>query len=134
MSKLRVLVIEDDDDTQVMLLHEMEQEYEVMQAYNGEEGLQMLLAHTPDIILLDLKMSPMSGYQVIEEIERRCLPHVPILILTAFGDVQPEAVALLNHNEYVKKIIAKPVVYISYIQDSIEKALAIKTDEGITTD
>lgn len=130
--KRSVLVVEDDESVQSMLYDDLHDEYEVMQAYDGEEGLAKLLERTPDIILLDLKMSPMDGYTFIDEVEQRCLPDVPILILTAFGDVQLRAVDLLKHNERVKNLLAKPIRYMSYLHDSIEQVIGTPTSQPIT--
>ena len=62
---LRVLTIEDEPEMQVILRDNLEYEgFEVLSATTGEEGLQLAMAKQPDLILLDLLLPRMSGYEV----------------------------------------------------------------------
>ena len=80
---LRVLTVEDEPEMQVILHDNLEYEgYVVLSAATGEEGLQVALAARPDLVLLDLMLPRMSGYEVCRRLrEERCT--MPIIMLTA---------------------------------------------------
>lgn len=80
-----VLIIDDEEDIRSIIKDRCEFEgYEVLETGKGSEGLRLALGRTPDIVLLDLMMPAMSGYQVWREFqEDPVLKKVPILIITA---------------------------------------------------
>jgi len=81
MSKGRVLVV-DDDKTLVRLMREslIKADYEVITAGNGIDALQELYARQPDIVLLDVMMPRMDGWETAQRI--RQVSKVPIVMLT----------------------------------------------------
>ncbi len=82
MSKGRVLVV-DDDKTLVRLMREAltKADYEVFVASNGIDGLQELYAKQPDLVLLDVMMPRMDGWETAQRI--RQMSQIPIIMLTA---------------------------------------------------
>jgi len=82
MTKARVLTV-DDDKTLVRLLREAlsKADYEVITASNGIDALQELYAKQPDIVLLDVMMPRMDGWETATRI--RQVSQVPIIMLTA---------------------------------------------------
>jgi CheY-like chemotaxis protein len=87
---LAILVVEDDDDTRDalgMLLRG--QNYRVVKARNGREAAQVLLRTRPALIIMDLSMPVMTGWQLLELIrDRGLVPGVPIIVLSA-DDTSP---------------------------------------------
>lgn len=82
MSQVKILVIDDDigmTDMLVMLLNTTSPE--VLIANTGEDGIRLARENEPDIIILDLMMPEMSGWEVCQKI--REFSDVPILILTS---------------------------------------------------
>jgi len=81
----RVFVIDDSADNRFLLQALLEDEgYQVMTFEGGQEALEQVTDHAPDLILLDIMMPEMSGYEVtraVRELEE--LPFVPILLVTA---------------------------------------------------
>ena len=77
----KVLVI-DDDTTFLRLVEQIltQAGYEVLKAGNGQEGLRLLFAHKPDIVLLDVMMPRMDGWQTSQRI--RDVSDIPIIIVT----------------------------------------------------
>ena len=79
----RILVVDDERDLALGIRANLEVEgYEVAVAYSGEEGLERVRGWQPDVIVLDLMLPGMSGYDVLAEL-RDFDPVVPVLILTA---------------------------------------------------
>ena len=80
--KDRVLIVEDDDDLRDLVRTVVEREgMETIEAADGREGLRQFYDHRPALVILDLGLPEMNGWQVLERI--RELGDVPVLILTA---------------------------------------------------
>jgi len=86
---IRILVVDDEDDIRDVLRITLEGEgYEVSEATNGEEGLKAILAHAPDLVLLDYKMPRMTGLEVCAKIKKDLLlRHLPVIMVTGKGEI-----------------------------------------------
>jgi len=79
---LRVLVIDDDADIRLLLRQLLERAgFAVCEAADGKTGLRRLFADVPSLVILDVSMPELDGYQTLERI--RDLSDVPVLMLTA---------------------------------------------------
>lgn len=87
MPNVHILVIEDDQFLSSILKSRLEKEgFTVHQAFDGEEGLNVLKQLKPDLILLDLIMPKMSGFEVLEAISVDPeLNQIPIMIASNLG-------------------------------------------------
>lgn len=101
-----VLVVEDDEEIRDLLRRTLEQEgWSVTEAANGRTALERLEETPPGIILLDLMMPEMDGFEFIEELRRHEeWRKVPVVVLTA-KDLTTEDRQRLNG--YVEKVIQK---------------------------
>lgn len=81
--KLKLLIAEDNDSNYV-LFKSMLRDYDLYHAWNGEEAVELFREHQPDIILMDIKMPKMDGYEAVAEI-RKENSFVPIIAVTAFA-------------------------------------------------
>jgi signal transduction histidine kinase/CheY-like chemotaxis protein len=81
-----VLVVDDDKHIVDVLSHNLKSRgFAVAQAYNGLEAMAAIQRAIPDLILLDLRMPEMDGYQVIEQVKRSPMTkHIPIVVMTAY--------------------------------------------------
>ncbi len=84
--KYRVLSVDDDLDFQELLRFRFERENcEYITANDGEEGLQKAKEILPDLILADVKMPRMDGYQFVRELKREeATRQIPVIVLTSF--------------------------------------------------
>ncbi len=100
----RILLIEDNADLAFGLRNNLELEgYEVGVAADGKAGLDMLRASGTDLVILDLMLPEMDGFNVLKEI-RKGGSTVPILILTARGEEADKVTGLrLGADDYVTK-------------------------------
>jgi len=80
-----VLVIDDDQTTRQMLRRILEKEgWPVVEARNGQEGLARIIEHTPALVLLDLMMPEMDGFEFIEQVRQNShLPKIPLVVVTS---------------------------------------------------
>lgn len=101
-----LLFIEDDDAIRVALKLALEDEgYEVVEAPDGHTGLTLFAEHEPDLVLLDLRLPDMSGFEVCRQL--RAASIVPIIIVTAQTDTYDLVAGLeVGADDYV----TKPVV------------------------
>jgi DNA-binding response OmpR family regulator len=82
MKRGRVLVVDDDSDIRNLVRELLERQgYAVTDAANGRDGLRAFYATTPDVVILDVGMPEMDGFETLERI--RDLSDVPVLMLTA---------------------------------------------------
>jgi len=88
----RVLVVDDDQDFVLLMGRMLEdspvRRYQVISAYSGQEGLAMIRHHQPDLVLLDLVLPDIDGFQVIERI--RSTPawqHIPIVVVSGQDEI-----------------------------------------------
>jgi CheY-like chemotaxis protein len=92
-----VLVIEDNADVIEYIVLCLEQEYTLLTARNGKEGVDMALANIPDVVLCDVMMPEMDGFTVCRTLKTdRRTSHIPIILLTAKA-TQEDKVTGLTH-------------------------------------
>lgn len=88
-----------------------------MHAVNGKRALEMLAEQTPDLMLLDIGLPGMNGWEVLERIKlEESAPEFPIIVLTAAGDPVNRLIGKLQ--ERVKRYIVKP-----YSVDELKQAV-----------
>jgi DNA-binding response OmpR family regulator len=100
---IEVLLVDDDVDLAVMLRTLLRgQDFQIRSVCTGEEGIRSCQDNPPDVVILDLLMPEMDGWQVCERI--RSFSDVPILILSALGAPGSVARALdAGADDYVIK-------------------------------
>jgi DNA-binding response OmpR family regulator len=99
-----VLIIEDDASILKGLQLNLRLEgYEVLTARDGEEGLRVLRASPPDVVVLDLMLPKIDGLKVLEEL-RSFDPNLPVLVLSAKGQEADKVLGLsLGADDYITK-------------------------------
>ncbi len=102
--KKKILIIEDEPGILLSLKDEFESEgYTVIQAKNGEEGLDMARDEVPDLIILDVMMPVLNGYEVCKQLRREG-NRTPILMLTVKDKEIDKVLGLeLGADDYVTK-------------------------------
>jgi two-component system cell cycle response regulator DivK len=86
---LKVLIIEDNEQNMYMLSYLLKgNRYEIIQAFNGSDGIKAAMQEVPDVILLDIQLPEMDGYQVARELKSiQALAHIPIIAVTSHAMV-----------------------------------------------
>lgn len=83
-----VLVAEDNESNYLLCESILEDDYELLHALNGREAIEMALEHKPDVILMDLMMPDIDGYEATRQIREK-LPDVPVIAVTAYAFHRP---------------------------------------------
>jgi CheY-like chemotaxis protein len=102
--KSKILLIDDDIDFVQATSKVLESKsWEVIVAFNGEEGLQKARKEKPDLVLLDIMMPVKDGFLVAEEFGKdRSLSKIPVLALTSFSDPLGQPFPF-EVSEYIRK-------------------------------
>ncbi|MEW6652382.1 MAG: response regulator [Bacteroidota bacterium] len=102
----KILVIDDYPDNVFLLQDRLEKEgYEVIKAYNGEMGIQKALEEKPNLILLDVMMPDISGFEVCKKLSTNGETSlIPVIMLTALTDVEDVKTGLQSGAfDFIKK-------------------------------
>lgn len=101
--KIKVLVVDDDKHiAELISLYLIKEGYETMEAYAGKKAVDAFTAFSPHLVLLDVMLPEMDGYQVCSEIRR--MSAVPVIFLTAKGETFEKVLGLeLGADDYVVK-------------------------------
>jgi DNA-binding response OmpR family regulator len=105
-TKTRVLVTDDDPLTRMLVKLLLEREaFEVLEAANGRQAVEIALREKPDLLVIDLNMPEVDGYQAIGQLRRDLsLAMMPILVLTSEdGPGIEERVLKLGADDYILK-------------------------------
>jgi len=111
MSQTKVLIVDDDSHiTELIKLYIEKEGFEGIVAHNGKLALEAFKSHSPSIVILDVMMPEMDGWQVCREIRK--FSNVPIIMLTAKGDTFDKVLGLeLGADDYmVKPFDAKELI------------------------
>jgi two-component system alkaline phosphatase synthesis response regulator PhoP len=128
--KTKILIVEDEKDIVEFLKYNLElEDFEVISAYDGEEGLAKM-TEKPDIVLLDIMMPKMDGYEVCRRIrENKQTAKVPVIFLTAKSSEYDELKGLeLGANDYVLKPIS-PAKLIARVKSTLRNISRAESDE-----
>jgi two-component system cell cycle response regulator DivK len=107
-STTRIVVADDDPVSRGLIRDVLEpQSYEVFEASNGEEALRMIAETRPDLVLLDIQMPVLDGYEVLKKLRsdvRFC--YTPVAFITALAMTSDRARALsIGSDAYITKPI-----------------------------
>ncbi len=102
-SPVRVLIVDDEPQILRALRAALKGHgYDVQTAADGEEALDLLAVHPPDVVILDLVMPGKSGFDVVQDV--RTWSKVPIIVLSARGEDRDKVTALdLGADDYLTK-------------------------------
>jgi len=106
MLKHKVLIIEDETAQMELLAYNLEQEqYQVIKATDGEEGLLLAEENTPDLIILDWMLPKLSGIEACRQLKRgKNTKNIPVVMLTARGEENDKVRGLdIGADDYMVK-------------------------------
>jgi DNA-binding response OmpR family regulator len=105
----RILVIEDETDLREIIVAELnDMGHETIEAADGQQGLQQILSSKPDLILADINMPKVNGYQLRCQLQKNHPQHaaIPFVFVSAFADEEDIADGLIvGADHYLTKPI-----------------------------
>lgn len=82
--KYKLLLVEDNKDIRKYIIDILKKDYQIIEAQNGNEGLELAIQELPDCVITDVMMSGMDGIEMCKKIKTNELTcHIPVIILTA---------------------------------------------------
>jgi len=125
MSRTKILVVEDNEDNRHILIYRLRKigDFDIREAADGQEALNLIAQDPPDLMFLDLKLPALNGWETARRIRAMQVPirDLPIIALTAQAMVGDEEKALAaGCDDY----IAKPIVDAKVIKEKIERLLS----------
>jgi DNA-binding response OmpR family regulator len=127
----KVLVIDDEAPIRLLCRVNLEAEkMDVVEAADGEQGLELARSENPDIVLLDVMMPGMDGWQVAERLfENQETSQIPLVFLTARAELRDRARGLeLGGVDYITKPF-NPVELASVVENLLERVRRGERDD-----
>ncbi len=125
MSRKKILVVEDNEDNRHILVYRLRKigDFDIIEAANGQEALDLIAQNPPDLMFLDLKLPVLDGWEAARRIRSMPGPirNLPIIALTAQAMVgDEEKVLAAGCDDY----IAKPIVNANVVKEKVERLLS----------
>lgn len=118
--KSTLLLVEDNVELRTFIRNTFAEQFNLLEASDGEEGLNLAIANIPEIIITDLMMLRMDGLTMIKELRKNLnTSHITIIMLTAKADQESEFMAI---DEGADAYITKPFS-LSYLQAQVNNLL-----------
>jgi len=108
----KILCVDDEPNNLQILRQILKDSYKLIFAPNGTKALNIVYSHRPDLILLDVMMPDISGYEVCEKLKADpSTADIPVIFITAMGEVGDEARGFdVGAVDYIQKPVSAPVV------------------------
>lgn len=114
----KILLVDDEESIQIIYREEFEDEgYEVISAYNGQEGLERFQNSQPDLVILDIQMPGMNGVEVLRQM-KMINPKVPVILSSAYQEFKRD-LGTWASEEYVVKS-----GNLQHLKDTVKKFLS----------
>jgi CheY-like chemotaxis protein len=116
----KICIVEDDDNIREIYATELRSKgFTVIEAENGEEGLDLIKQNNPDLIMLDLKMPVMNGLEVLEKLRKDSqISKIPVIVLTNVDDQDSiNEVGKYETRFYVVKSLTTPQKILGMIRE-----------------
>jgi len=125
----KILILDDDRSIMLMLRDTLQKEgYKVIDASNGESGLELVRTEHPDLVITDYQMPGMNGLEVLSGINKLKL-NIPVILLTGYGEVALTIKSIqLGAFDYLEKPVNPPL-----LKSTVRQALNnLKSSKNLT--
>ena len=120
----KILIVDDDEMMQMMARHILSKKYDVVTATSGAEAIELFAREKPDLILSDLLMPEMDGYELHRRLQESSANPVPIIFMTADESSESESRGFeLGAADYIRKPLKPDVLLrrVGNIIDNLDK-------------
>ncbi|MCL2265156.1 MAG: response regulator [Treponema sp.] len=108
----KILIVDDEKMNILTLAHCLKEQYDIIVATDGETGLEAALKHKPDLVLLDIIMPEMNGFDVIEKLkESEATRHIPVIFISGLNNQENDEKGMsLGAADFITKPFSKVIV------------------------
>ena len=112
MANKKILVVDDEPNNLQILRQILNADYSLIFAKNGKEALDAVAKHQPDLVLLDVMMPEMDGYEACQQLKNNpTTQSIPVIFVTAMSDVDDESHGFdVGAVDYITKPVSAPIV------------------------
>lgn len=135
-----ILIVDDDPMNINILSGILEDKHEILFATNGKDALRIAQEESPDLIILDIVMPEMDGYEVCIRLKANpAVSDIPVIFITGLSDVADEAKGLeVGAVDYIIKPISPPIVLMRVsnhmkLTRALSKLSALSSTDGLTS-
>jgi len=135
----KILIVDDEEEARSVLREILKREgYEVFQAANGEEAIRIVKDNRPDVILLDIRMPVMDGFEVCKRLkEKEETKAIPIITITGYSE-EKEKSLMSGADDFLSKPFEKidlitrikAILRIGQLKDELERTKAYLEELG----
>ena len=125
----RILLV--DDEPSIRLFYQdvlADHGHDVVEATSGNEAMQFIQSESPDLVVLDIKLGPQNGLNVLRDIVGYN-PQLPVIILTAYGSFLDDYTSWLAHSVVVKS--SDPTELLGAVNDALKQGGSRTTAQRI---
>ncbi len=122
-----ILIVDDSDDIRSYIRNEIEKNYDYIEAENGEEGFDLATKYNPRVIISDIMMPKMNGYEFCSKVKSTIeISHIPVILLTSKSSDEDQRQGLLiGADAYISKPF-NPKLLIATIENLIQSTNRLK--------
>jgi len=108
----KILIVDDEPNNLQFMRQVLKDYYQLLFAPNGTKALQAVETHHPDLILLDIMMPDMNGYEVCQHLKKNpATEDIPVIFVSAMSDVKDEAYGFdVGAVDYISKPVSVPIL------------------------
>lgn len=139
-----VLIVEDDDDIRRYLRDELSHQYNILEAVNGQEGLEKANEYQPNLVISDVMMPIMDGIELCQSLKQSiATSHIPIIMLTAKSSIEDRIIGLENGADsyipkpfnplHLKTRIAKLIENRELLKQAFSRSITFQAKEVVAT-
>lgn len=104
----KILVVDDETALQAVIFDALESDYRILSAFNGREGVQKAKSFKPNIILMDVMMPDISGYEAVKMLNADPMTkNMPVIVMTA-QNFDSSTIELMKREPNVVSFLPKP--------------------------
>lgn len=124
-NRKKILIVDDDDLMREMYIERlMLEDYDISSAVDGQDAYPRLAEINPDMILLDLKMPRMNGFEFLEKIKsEERFKRIPVIVFTAMIQEGDRTRSMtLGAEDYILKSVSMPTEVVAKVKSTLSKA------------